>query len=155
MAVKVPTPDDYRTFDGAHCSAIWNALGEDWRCPGCARSKFEILRWTRRFPNQLTHPGAKPYMGWLAAFHAHHDHGTDAWRPGYLPGPARFPETMMCDHCNAADGRAKKQLGLPEAWSFSPVEIARIVTATPHAGHTLDLGVAAAIYAAANGVGPR
>jgi hypothetical protein len=54
----------------------------------------------------------------------------------------------MCDQCNAADGTAKKKLGRPANWSFSPAEIAQFVTATPHARHQLNLNIAAAIYAA-------
>jgi hypothetical protein len=153
MAVRVPTIDDYRGFDGAHCFAIWELLGEDWRSQGCSRTKFEIMRWTRHVPNQLAHPGAKPYMGWLAAFHRHHDHAADDFR-GYLPQEARFPETIMCDQCNAADGTAKNKLGLPAEWSSTPVEIAQFVTAAPHGRHQIDLDVAAAIYADHTGLNP-
>ncbi len=85
-------------------------------------------------------------MGWLAAFHAHHDHGTNPFR-GDLPGRApRFAETILCDQCNAADGRAKRQLGLPADWSFSPAELAQFVTATPHGSHAIDLETAATIH---------
>jgi hypothetical protein len=71
--IKRPTRDDYLAFDGAHCHAIWRSLSDEWRCPGCDRTKFEIMRWTRRKP-----PGHIEWsMDWLAAFHTHHDHGSD------------------------------------------------------------------------------
>ncbi len=90
-------------------------------------------------------------MGWLAAFHAHHDHGSD--RFGFdahgmflPPGPSRFPEVVVCDHCNAADAASKRKLGLPREFSFAPHEIAQFVTATPRTGHVIDYEIAQAIY---------
>jgi hypothetical protein len=139
-------------FDGAHCHALWTGLSDDWRCPACRRSKFEILRWTRRRPSALQDPLRTPYMGWLAALHEHHDHSVDNFgfdeSGRFLPplGPPRFESVVICDHCNAADGTAKRQLGLPREWSFSPSEIGQFVTATPHAGHKLDLPKAQAIF---------
>jgi hypothetical protein len=142
---RTPTEDDYRTFDGAHCHAVWARLSDEWRCPACRRTKFEVMRWARRYPNQLGSPGAKPYMGWLAALAGHHDHASDAWRPGHTAQP-RFPETIICDQCNVADGTAKRRLGLPPTWSFSPEEIGRFVVAAPHQKHAIDLATAEAIY---------
>ena len=144
--MRIPTEEDYRAFDGAHCHAIWTRLTDEWRCPACRRSKFEVLRWAKRHPNQLAHPGAEPYLDWLAAFASHHDHASDTWRPGHTARSPRFPETTICDQCNVADGTAKLKLGLPSTWSFSPEEIGRFVTSTPHAKHAIDLAVAAAIF---------
>jgi hypothetical protein len=53
---------------------------------------------------------------------------------------------VLCDQCNAADGAAKRRLKLPDNFSFSPVEIAQFVTATPHGKHVIDLGLAERIY---------
>lgn len=58
----------------------------------------------------------------------------------------RFPRTVVCDQCNAADGRAKRKLGLPSDFSFSPLEIRAFVTATPHAPHVVDYEIARRIY---------
>ncbi|MDQ2701848.1 MAG: hypothetical protein M3Y70_03330 [Pseudomonadota bacterium] len=80
------------------------------------------MRWTLRFPTQ---PNA--FMGWVDALHRHHDHGGDA--PG---GTARFDRVVICDQCNAADGRARLQLGLPRDFSFSPAEIGQFIRGTPH-----------------------
>ncbi|MEN3281471.1 MAG: hypothetical protein V7607_2611 [Solirubrobacteraceae bacterium] len=119
-------------------------------CPrtGAARTKLEVLRWTRRFPNRLVAPAAKPSMGWSAAFHRHHEHGADCWDSAggwRAPRDSRFAEAIICDQCNAADGLTKRKLGLPAEWSFSPAEIGQFVTATPHNKHQVDLELAKAI----------
>lgn len=49
--------------------------------------------------------------------HRHHDHGS----------PRRFPRTLVCSACNASDTAAKRALGLPLTFSFSPDEIACFV----------------------------
>jgi hypothetical protein len=150
--MKQPTREDYLAFDGAHCHALWSSLGDDWRCPACRRTKFEILRWTKRRPSALQDPLRTPYMGWLAALHTHHDHSVDNFgfdgNGMFLPplGPPRFESAVICDHCNTADGTAKRRLVLPPDWSFSPGEIRQFVTATPHAGHKIDFQMARDIY---------
>jgi rubredoxin len=142
-AKPAPTLEDYEGFDGAHCRVLWRSLTDDWRCPSCGRSKFEVMRWTKRYPPGRRH---EPYFGWLAAFHEHHDHSVLFAIP--TNPDARFPNTVMCDHCNMADASAKRKLRLPENWSFSPDEIARFIKATPHSGHSLNYNVARAIYEA-------
>lgn len=135
--VRIPTYDDYRTHDGLHYRNLWREIEDAWACPGCGRSKYQIMRWTKRFPRSPT-----AFMGWVAALHRHHDHGVgiDYRRP------ARFAQTVICDQCNAADGAAKRRLKLPSTFSFAPGEIARFVRATPHGKHVLDLQLALAIY---------
>lgn len=42
---RVPTLEEYHAVDSANnASPPWRNAGADWRCPGCARSKFETLR---------------------------------------------------------------------------------------------------------------
>lgn len=65
-------------------------------------------------------------------------------------GVRRFPETLVCDQCNSADGQAKRQLKLPANFSFSPSEIRQFVTAAPHEGHRIDIQRAQAIYQTLN-----
>lgn len=90
-----------------------------------------------RFPRT-----ADRFEDWMAGLHEHHDHAS-SWD---AIGVARFPPTVLCDQCNAADGAAKRRLKLPDNFSFSPAEIARFVTATPHGKHAIDLDVANRIY---------
>jgi len=112
--VPVPTIEDYREFDGGYSPAIWAVLWDEWRCPSCDRTKFQIMRWTKRFPAGRN---GGHYMGWQAAFAVHHDHGSDRFGFGadgmFLPrGPERFEKAIICDHCNGADGAAKRKLDL-------------------------------------------
>lgn len=135
-AVRAPTLSEYRAYDGAHCFRLWRALSESWRCPGCQRSRYEILRWTRRyFPH--------PHYGWMAGLHRHHDHSI-----GHAGGDGRgrFAEVVVCDQCNAADGAAKRNLGLPSQFSFSPLEIGQFVQPEVHGRHRLNLRIAQALY---------
>ena len=138
--LKVPSEADYRAYDGAHCFNLWRNLPDSWRCPSCSRSKFELLRWTtRRFRQGVG--ACPPFSDWFAGLHAHHDHAADYGNPA-----ARFPETVICDQCNVAEGRAKRKLGLPLSFSFSPVEIAQFVVAFPHRCHAIDLAIARRIF---------
>jgi hypothetical protein len=134
----IPTLDDFLKYTGAHTPALWQSVGDTWVCPACRRTKFEQLRWTTRNPRSLDR-----FKDWIAPLHTHHDHAAGH----FGPGRPRFPATVMCDQCNAADGQAKKRLGLPPNFSFSPEEIGRFIVATPHQPHVVDLVLAAAIYA--------
>lgn len=129
MKNKTPTYEDYRNHTGLHYHRLWKATGDNWICPGCGRSKFQIMRWTLRFPNTQ---GA--FMDWVAALHKHHDHSADYM--GF--GVPRFPETLICDQCNSADGTVKRMLKLPKNFSFSPQEMQIFIGATPHGKHEID-----------------
>lgn len=139
--MKIPTDEDYYSYNGAHTSILWNKLNDYWRCPACNRTKREIMRWTKRFIKGRGGVIVKTYYGWMAALHTHHDHGGDCEFE-----KSRFHKQVVCDHCNAADGRAKRILGLPSTFSFSPKEIGKFITATPHAGHKTNYGKAKEIY---------
>lgn len=73
-------------------------------------------------------------MDWVAALHKHHDHSADYM--GF--GVPRFPETLICDQCNSADGTVKRMLKLPKNFSFSPQEMQIFIGATPHGKHEID-----------------
>lgn len=87
-----------------------------------------------------TRYGDEHGMGWTTSIVGHHCHGA-----------GRFTGTLMCGDCNSADGAAKRKLGLPASWSFSPREIGQFVTVTPHSGKTvIDYEIADALYREAN-----
>lgn len=134
--MRIPTQEDFLAFDGAHCKRLYASIGPDWRCPGCHRTKYQVMRWTKRFPDT-------PYsfMGWVMGLHKHHDHGN--W-------PGRFPETLVCEQCNSADAAAKRELKLPKKFSFSPAEIRCFVIAVPHGWHLINYVAAQRLYVAAN-----
>jgi hypothetical protein len=134
---KIPTVEEFAAYRGAHCHQLWARVGSDWICPSCKRSKFQILRWTMRFPRTVDR-----FEDWMAGLHEHHDHAR-SW-DGI--GVARFQAMVLCDQCNAADGAAKRRLNLPDNFSFSPAEIGRFVSATPHGKHVIDLELAKRIY---------
>ncbi len=135
--IKVPSADDFQRYDGAHTRNLWHSVGPDWHCPACDRSKFEILRWSRRFPNSPS-----PIEGWIAPLHGHHDHGQGM----FFSDRGRFPRTVICDQCNSVDGQAKRGCGLPKDFSFAPSEIKQFIHATPHGRHTIDFKMARSIY---------
>jgi hypothetical protein len=98
------------------------------------------MRWTKRRPKPWQGI-QESYMGWMAGVHTHHDHGAPV-----LSGLGRFPDTIICDHCNSADGLLKRDLLLPDDFSFSPEEIRQIVLPTPNGSHRIDHAKARAIY---------
>lgn len=132
LQVRVPTAEEYAAFDGAHCHKLYRELGADWSCPCCHRTRYQCMRWTTLFPK-------KPHLrrqGWAVGLHRHHDHGT----------PPRFPVTPVCEQCNSADGFAKRHLGLPRDFSFSPEQIALFVTGVPHGKHLVNLTIASQVF---------
>ena len=143
----MPTPEEYSAYDGAHCSRLWASLADDWRCPGCGRSRFELLRWTKRYRKKDHETGkyTDSYWGWMARLHRHHDHSVGFVDPD---SRGRCPVTVMCDQCNSADGAAKRALKTQNDFSLSPEEIRRFVVPTPHGRHRLDLDEASRIYRA-------
>jgi hypothetical protein len=140
MAIKIPTIEDYRTYDGAHTYQLWNGLSDSWSCPGCGRTKFEIMRWTTRYFKRGIGK-CSPYKGWMAGLHRHHDHAGE-----YGSSFTRFSATIICDQCNSSDGCIKKQLKLPQDFSFSPEEIRQFVTSSLHGRHRIDLAKAQQVY---------
>ena len=59
---------------------------------------------------------------------------------------ARFPETVLCEQCNAVDGQVKRTLKLPKEFSYSPDEIRAFVEPAPHGWHIINYLQAAQIY---------
>lgn len=137
MKIKIPTNEDYYNHTGLHYKNLWKSIGDEWSCPACGRSKYQIMKWTKRFPNS-----PNSFMDWVAALHKHHDHSI-----GFLEnGVRRFSETIICGQCNAADGAAKRKLKLPANFSFSPQEMRTFIQAAPHDKHVIDFEMARIIY---------
>lgn len=156
--MRVPTWDEYREMHvqgrqtgilGHTISSEWVSAEDEWRCPCCDRTKFEILRW-RRFKHGE--------WRWLAELHWHHDHviarvnerfarsgimrrrlsayvelgWISAEQSEFYGTLYRFPDTLMCMDCNWAEGGAKAKLRLPHWFSFSPIEVFTFVSGRPH-----------------------
>jgi hypothetical protein len=130
---RQPTDAEYAAYDGMHCNWLWRATPEDWVCPGCGRSKRQILVWgTRKGSN------ARVYgpVGWKTALHKHHDHGPRDGRD-FNGALGRFPAEIICGARNAVDGNIKAILKLPVSFSFSPAEIRRLIRAANNAPHQI------------------
>ncbi len=114
-----------------------------WCCPSCHRSKAEQARLDKN-------------GNLMCALHWHHDHMVHAaqdrlpmprdlhWidRQGYeslVSTFHRFPDTLVCNDCNVVEGDAKKKVGAPAAFSFSPFEISTFIIVTNNRPHTLDV----------------
>ena len=100
MSNKVPTYEEFYSYTGLHCHLLWAEVGDAYVCPSCNRNKYQILRWTTRFPDK-----PNPFKGWVAGLHRHHDHSQGSMSRN----SGRFPETVICDQCNSSDGTVKKK----------------------------------------------
>jgi hypothetical protein len=138
--------EEYRAYDGEHVWRLWRQHSDRWQCPGCGRTKFQIMRWTvkdRGLPTVRT--------GWKAVLHVHHDHQADPWiiNPQPRVRPRFFP-TVICDHCNGVDVAVKQRYPqIDRDFSFTPWEIRQIVLPRPHQGHRFDYLKALMLYMAA------
>lgn len=143
--IRRPTEKEYREFDGLHCHRLWASLSDYWRCPSCGRSKREIMIWGRRKGSNAINYGE---IGFKCGLHKHHDHGS------HHNGVERFPETIICNACNALDGRLKRGLNTVKEFSFSPQELNSIIKkASPNTSIRncdVDVKVAAEIYSRHN-----
>lgn len=140
---KIPTREDIAAFNGLHCARMYQwALKHGWRCPCCARSPTELIRWSEiRGQYFRKHYADEHGMGWTISLTWHHCHSVDEFN-----NAGRFPKTLICGDCNSADGATKRKLGLPTTFSFRPDEIARFVTGTPHRPVAIDYAKAADIF---------
>jgi hypothetical protein len=127
LMVLTPTWQNYLAYDGLHCAKLWGQLDDTWKCPGCDRTKFQLLRWAR-----IHYPRGTSRMGWFTALHTHHDHSARDDQP------PRFIEQVICDNCNMVDGAVKRRFReMRSDFSFAPVEIRAIITARPHRTHII------------------
>ncbi|MCV9940433.1 hypothetical protein OIU35_29130 [Boseaceae bacterium BT-24-1] len=145
--------------DGVDLNESWALTWYSWACRCCRRDKAQIFRLG---PRNILH----------AKLEFHHDHMRDTVfkRAKELCGDEarwielcrgrsihiltdhirelllRFPRSLICSDCNAADGTAKARLGLPASFSFSPSEIAAFITIAPNKEHGIQTDKARAIW---------
>lgn len=137
---RVPNENELAAFTGMHCRNLYlEAVQTQWQCPSCQRSAQELVRWTEiRGPSWRARYADEYGMGFTVTLTGHHCHGA-----------GRFPETLICGDCNSADGTAKRKLGLPATWSFTPAEIGAFISVSPHSGATkIDYAIAQQLYEA-------
>lgn len=126
----------------------WACTSMDWICPACLRGKRDIAR--------LTEKGKL-----MCRLVEHHDHMADlveaeferqckahskivadefgkrfAKRASQMV--AAYDNTIICDDCNTADPKAKRDVGTHMDFSYSPQEISQFVKARPNVPHEID-----------------
>lgn len=126
----------------------WTGSSQNWVCPCCGRSKFDISRL-----------GNKGQI--LAKLVIHHDHMGDALTAAFheefqLAGTdfeqvdglrlveriggafAAYEEVLICEDCNNADTEGKKLAATPPYFSFSISQIRSFIIAAAHQPHNVD-----------------
>lgn len=134
----------------------WIGSSQDWVCPCCSRSKFQVSR-----------IGNKQQI--VAKLVIHHDHMDDALEAEFhqafastgtskeqIEGLrlvermantfAAYEEVLICEDCNNADAQAKKAVSAPKNFSFSPGQIRRFIRSADHRPHEVDMSSARAVW---------
>ena len=134
--------------DDFEMNSNWICASQDWVCPCCERSKFQISRIGRK--RQI-----------LAKLVIHHDHMGEALEAAFhcafesagtgveqVEGRrlvermqrafAAYEEVLICEDCNNADTEAKKIAGSPEYFSFSIGQITQFISSCVHQPHRVD-----------------
>lgn len=134
----------------------WIGSSQDWICPCCGRSKFQISRIGHK--NQI-----------LAKLVIHHDHMGEVLAAEFhnafeqagtlveqLEGQrlverignafAAYEEVLICEDCNNADTGAKKLVSAPRFFSFSVGQIRRFIQCSDHQPHRIDAPTAQAVW---------
>jgi rubredoxin len=125
----------------------WTGTPQDWICPCCRRSKFQISR-----------VGKKSQI--LAKSVVHHDHMGEALKEAFkhefikagtvteqIDGLklvdhmktafSAYEEVLICEDCNNADTEAKKLGSTPKFFSFSIGQIRRFIKVENHMAHDI------------------
>ncbi len=139
---------EHHRIDTFEMNYSWACSPQEWACPCCRRSKFQISR-----------PGAKGQI--LAKLVIHHDHMGEALRTAFLKefresgtntaqidgsrlvdrigkAFAAYEEVLLCEDCNNADSKAKNLIGTPSYFSFSVNQIREFIQSGDHRPHEID-----------------
>jgi rubredoxin len=141
---------------GVDMTSLWAFTPKEWICPGCGRSKPDLVRLN-----------AKGEL--MCRLVDHHDHMKDllidefrkisssldvvvadeiaeAFAKRSATMVSVHDNTILCNDYNVADPEAKKLAGTHRDFSFSAPEIRQFVRATPNKAHVVDAGVAGKIW---------
>ncbi|MDP1956199.1 MAG: hypothetical protein Q8K71_17165 [Polaromonas sp.] len=156
MAVTI---QKHHRADDFEMNSHWIGSSQDWVCPCCKRTKFQISR-----------VGGKGQI--LAKSVVHHDHMGEALKRAFhtafevagtdveqnegqrlverIGGAfAAYEEVLVCEDCNNADTTAKKLVGSPAYFSFSLSQIARFIGPKNHQSHDVDKATAQRVWSEA------
>jgi rubredoxin len=139
---------EYGAVD-ADMTQFWIMTPQDWCCPVCKRSKVEIVRKDKN--NRL-----------ICRLVEHHDHMNDilvkrftaisaTLKGGVVADDAAerfarrssamvsaYNNIVICQDCNNADANAKKAVGAPVDFSYSPAEISQFILPKKNSSHDID-----------------
>ncbi|MCW0422137.1 hypothetical protein NB713_000080 [Xanthomonas sacchari] len=156
MSLKIK---HHHRLDDVEMNSHWIGCSQEWTCPCCGRSKFQISRIGRK--QQI-----------LAKLVIHHDHMGEALQAAFhaafvkagttveqINGYrlvermgsafAAYEEILVCEDCNNADAEAKKLLTAPSYFSFSVGQIRCFIQSADHQPHRVDPAAAQTIWEAA------
>lgn len=146
----------HHRLDDFEMNSHWIGCAQDWICPCCGRSKFQISRVGRKQQILAKLVIHHDHMGEAlqAAFHAAFvKAGTDVEQiNGYRlvermgSAFAAYEEILVCEDCNNADAEAKKLLTAPPYFSFSIGQIRCFIQRADHQPHRVDPAAAKTIW---------
>ena len=103
-----------------------NCLQSNWECPICKRSTLHTVRLTKKYT-------------WVFELNLHHDHAAK-----FCNTEPRFADILICGDCNRVDARVKASYKCisSDCWSFSPDEIAKVITVVNNRYHRINFDLA-------------
>lgn len=137
-------------------NSLWIGASQEWICPCCDRTKFEISRMGKS--EQI-----------LAKLVVHHDHMGDALQEAFHKAFAEmgtevaqvdgfklvermgnafaaFTNTLICEDCNHADVLATKHIHAPPYFSFSVGQIRQFIRPRAHMPHQVTYAIVDQIW---------
>lgn len=137
-------------------NSLWIGADQDWKCPCCDRTKFEIARLGKS--GQI-----------LAKLVVHHDHMGDAMQEAFHKAFAEagtevaqvdglklvermgsafaaFTNTLVCEDCNNADVLATKHIDAPPYFSFSVGQMRLFIQPRAHTTHLVNYDIVNQIW---------
>ncbi|UJB64387.1 hypothetical protein YS110_06320 [Acidovorax sp. YS12] len=134
----------------------WVCTPMDWACPACGRIKRDIARLNAkgdlncRLVEHHDHMKDLVKSEFESQCKSHSKIVADEFAQRFAERASQmisaYDNAIICDDCNGADPRAKRAVGAPEDFSYSPQEIRRFVRPRPNAPHEIDEEAAARIW---------
>jgi len=141
---------------GVDMTSLWAFTPKEWICPGCGRSKPDLVR-------------LNAHGELMCRLVDHHDHMKDllvdefrkisssldvvvadetaeAFAKRSATMVSVHDNTVICNDCNAADPEAKKAARTHRNFSFSAAEIRQFVLPKPNRSHAIDPVIACEIW---------
>ena len=94
---------------------MWDGLEEAWRCPGCNRTKVEVIRPTKQNPWRLVIKNRR-----------------------FLALDGSIETLVICGDCNMAAQGLEKELGFTQMGTIPISHICSVVQPQPNARHNID-----------------